>query len=438
MKNKIKKIIKRNYTFISIILWFILCAQSHAQWQKLNLPDSVRVNSLAVIDSNIFAGTDGDGIFLSTDNGKNWEGINDGLQSKVIHKIFIDGITIFAGTDSGAYISTDNGFNWNAINSGLSGLGVWSFAVGKSIFGDSTYLAGTWNGIYSSTDRGKNWKATGLSNTTMPVHSIIVKDNLIFAATLGGGVFKSQDNGFTWSNISILDTNYFGVTALVPVYSLTSLDTNIIAAAGPGYFYFTSFAAGNFVHTFSSSKYMPILCFAMQYAKLFAGNSSGNIFLSNNSGTIWYSLSPSLKNQVIYSLALNDTYIFAGTGDGVWRLRYPETTTNVNDPEKVPTGFALEQNYPNPFNPTTTIKYSIPQPTVGNENFRSIQLIVYDVLGRVVAVLVNEEKSAGTYEVTWNAANLPSGMYFYQLKAFNPKSGSGQVFTATKKLLLLK
>ncbi|MFZ0452234.1 MAG: T9SS type A sorting domain-containing protein, partial [Ignavibacteriaceae bacterium] len=249
--------------------------------------------------------------------------------------------------------------------------------------------------------------------------------------TLGGGVFKSQDYGFTWSDISIVDTNYFGVTALVPVYSLASIDTNIIAAAGPGYFYFTSFAAGNFVHTFSSSKYMPILCFAMQHAKLFAGNSSGNIFLSSNIGTIWYSLSPSLKNQVIYSLELNDTYIFAGTGDGVWRLRYPETTTNINNPEKVPTGFALEQNYPNPFNPSTTIKYSLPSSSQGERSgVRFVTLKVYNLLGKEVAMLVNEQQAPGNYEVKFNGSNLASGVYIYRLQAGN--------FVFTKKLMLLK
>ena len=433
MKNKIKKIIKKNYwnTFISIILLsFILCTQSHGQWQKLNLPDSVKVNSLAVIDSNIFAGTDGDGIFLSTDNGKNWESINDGLQSKVIHKIFLDGITIFAGTDSGAYISTDNGFNWNAINSGLSGLGVWSFAVSKSIFGDSTYLAGTWNGIYSSTDKGKNWKAAGLSYTTMPVHSIITHDNFIFAATLGGGVFKSQDNGFTWSDISIVDTNYAGVTAIVPVYSLASIDTNIIASAGSGYFYYTSFAAGNFAHSISNGN-KPILFFAMHYAKLFAGNSSGNIFFSNSLGTIWNSLSPSLKNEAIYSLALNDSYIFAGTGDGVWRLQYPETTTNVENFKEIPAGFALEQNYPNPFNPSTTIKYNLPSSWQGERSgVRFVTLKVYNLLGKEVTTLVNEQQAPGNYEVKFNGSNLASGVYIYRLQAGD--------FVSTKKLMLLK
>jgi len=85
--------------------------------------------------------------------------------------------------------------------------------------------------------------------------------------------------------------------------------------------------------------------------------------------------------------------------------------------------FNLSQNYPNPFNPTTTIKYSIPK-----LNFVTIK--IYNVLGIEVATLVNEEQTVGTYELNWNAANLPSGVYFYQLRAGN--------YVETKKMILLR
>ena len=85
--------------------------------------------------------------------------------------------------------------------------------------------------------------------------------------------------------------------------------------------------------------------------------------------------------------------------------------------------FKLYQNYPNPFNPVTSIQYAI-------SNSQFISLKVYDILGKEVAVLVNEEKPAGNYEVTFNASGLPSGVYFYQLNA-----GS---FFETKKMVLLK
>jgi hypothetical protein len=90
---------------------------------------------------------------------------------------------------------------------------------------------------------------------------------------------------------------------------------------------------------------------------------------------------------------------------------------------EIPREFLLSQNYPNPFNPNTKIKYSVPQ-------ISNVVITVFDVLGNEIETLVNEEKSAGNYSVEFNAANLPSGVYFYQLKA-------GE-FISTKKMILLK
>ena len=112
-------------------------------------------------------------------------------------------------------------------------------------------------------------------------------------------------------------------------------------------------------------------------------------------------------------------------------LRYNNTqVTGVESEEVFPNKYILHQNYPNPFNPTTTINYSIPAITVGDENFRPVQLKVYDALGKEVATLVNEEKSPGTYEVTFDASNLSSGIYFYKLQTGN--------FVETKKMILLR
>ncbi|MBK7629300.1 MAG: T9SS type A sorting domain-containing protein [Ignavibacteriales bacterium] len=78
----------------------------------------------------------------------------------------------------------------------------------------------------------------------------------------------------------------------------------------------------------------------------------------------------------------------------------------------LPIVFSLEQNYPNPFNPTTSIRYAI-------SSMKNVQLIVYNVLGKEVAMLVNEVKPAGIYEIDFNAASLASGVYFYKLQAGN-------------------
>ena len=99
------------------------------------------------------------------------------------------------------------------------------------------------------------------------------------------------------------------------------------------------------------------------------------------------------------------------------------SVTSVGGNPLNPAGFKLYDNYPNPFNPSTTIRYSIPE-----ASFTALK--IYNALGKEVAALVNETKSAGTYEVEFNALDLTSGIYFYTIQA-----GS---FKETKKMILLK
>ena len=106
---------------------------------------------------------------------------------------------------------------------------------------------------------------------------------------------------------------------------------------------------------------------------------------------------------------------------GAYESSYP---TNIEyDDLNLPTTYDLYQNYPNPFNPTTKIKYAIPERSI-------VELKVYDVIGREVELLVNEEQDLGYYELDFNASKFSSGVYFYQLKA--------GTFIQTKKMILVK
>ncbi|TVQ16111.1 MAG: T9SS C-terminal target domain-containing protein, partial [Balneolaceae bacterium] len=95
----------------------------------------------------------------------------------------------------------------------------------------------------------------------------------------------------------------------------------------------------------------------------------------------------------------------------------------IPDDAEVPRFVELEQNYPNPFNPATTIVYSVPE-------FTDVTLSVFDVLGRRVAVLVNETKQQGTYSIQWDAGSVASGVYIYRIEA------AGQVMS--RKMTLVK
>lgn len=101
------------------------------------------------------------------------------------------------------------------------------------------------------------------------------------------------------------------------------------------------------------------------------------------------------------------------------------------DGARIPTEFALHQNYPNPFNPITTIQYELPERS-------DVKIVIYDLLGNEVATLVNEIQKAGFKSVQWDASNVASGVYFYQIRAGNPSSGSGHGFVQTRKMVVLK
>ena len=108
-----------------------------------------------------------------------------------------------------------------------------------------------------------------------------------------------------------------------------------------------------------------------------------------------------------------------------WKVLSIESVTGIDDEDDAAAieSFSLEQNYPNPFNPATIIKFSIPENSI-------VQLKIFDILGREITTLINEEKPSGIYEVEFNAEQLASGVYFYQLKA--------GAFKETKKMMFLK
>lgn len=149
---------------------------------------------------------------------------------------------------------------------------------------------------------------------------------------------------------------------------------------------------------------------------------SGTVEIPINGNNINNSLGVAFRLQGIRQSFLNYT-------EGINLInRYvlvPEDNYRVNL-EKQPlviSSYSLEQNYPNPFNPATQIKYSIP-----NDGY--VVLKVFDILGREVAILINESKPAGIYEVEFNASNLSSGIYFYSI--------STNAFHQVKKMLLIK
>jgi hypothetical protein len=144
------------------------------------------------------------------------------------------------------------------------------------------------------------------------------------------------------------------------------------------------------------------------YAQDYSGYKIDDIYYS----TLW-TRSKSFTDE-LFSNASN---LFASLIYSAWSEagKPPFNTTSVNGKDIENLNFNLSQNYPNPFNSTTKIRYTMPSNVKGVKS--NVNLKVYDILGNEVATLVNEEKSAGNYEVEFNSGNLSSGLYFYMLRA---------------------
>jgi hypothetical protein len=139
------------------------------------------------------------------------------------------------------------------------------------------------------------------------------------------------------------------------------------------------------------------------------GNSGNSTSILTNSGG--ESFSGSARNSS------------SGIISGFLSFRETHLTGVKNEQSPVPTVWKLEQNYPNPFNPSTTIKYQVPKAGY-------VSLKIYDILGREVLTLVNENKIAGYYETGFNAVRFPSGAYIYELRS--------DEFTSVRKMMLVK
>jgi len=189
-----------------------------AQWIQTNGPYGGIVNCFVVSGTNLFAGTDGGGVFLSTNNGTSWTVVNNGLTSTYVSSFAVSGTNLFAGTyGGGVSLSTNNGTSWTAVNNGLTSTSVWSLVVS----GTNLFAGTSGGGVFLSTNNGTNWTAVNTGMTNTDVWSLAVSGTNLFAGTYEGGVFLSTNNGTSWTAVNNGLTN-----TSVPI-SVQSLSTEV-------------------------------------------------------------------------------------------------------------------------------------------------------------------------------------------------------------------
>ena len=376
-------------------------------WTQVNLGlDNLNVWSLAINQDNVlFAGTSA-GVFRSSDFGDTWDAAGSGLGDNDIGALVIDdeGALFSATHGDGVFRSFDNGDTWEAASDSLENLKIGALAIDFH----GILFAGTFLGaVYRSVDHGDTWEEVndvGFDNPFVPALAIN-HENVIFSGT-DAGVFRSFDDGDTWEAVNEgLENPY--IESLLP-----GSDDALFAGTDRGVF--RSLDDGNTWEAINTEDLADKNVRAMTVNAnnaIFAGTHEGGVFRSLNYGDAWEPVNEGLTSMDVGSLLITaDGTMFAGTvGGGVFR-RDAATDVASEAATATPLDFQLARNYPNPFSTATRIRYALPQQA-------EIELSVYDVSGRAIAVLAKGSRPAGWHEHIYNASHLPSGVYFYRLKA---------------------
>lgn len=392
-----------NNSIIAIFTFLCIFNSVSSQWVHIpNGMGSRNIYTMAAQGNNIFAGASMGGVYLSTNNGSNWN--QTSLTAPIIHSVFADGNYIFAGTaQTGVYSSTNNGANW--IQTPLNNKTIYSFTKKNNIL----FAGSDSNGVYKSTNNGGNWNSSGLPGVT--IYSLTQNGSLIIAGTANFGMYVSTDDGSSWIPAPVFDLAVFDFAA----------DSNVVYAGTSAGVYRST----NFGFTWSQYALEEELVSALAISgdNIFAGTFSGGVYVSNNSGANWIQRNEGLTQMTASSFCIINNYLFTGTQNSVFRRPLGELIGITQLSSIVPQNYSLSQNYPNPFNPVTNIKFQLPK-----KGFA--RLTILDMLGREIETLVNEDLRAGTYNARWNAAKYASGVYFYRLE-------SGE-YSEVKKMIMIK
>jgi len=421
-----------------ILFLIIMCSLSRILFAQQNYWSSTNwsgssgyVYDIACDSSDrIYAVTYDDGIYLTSDKGNTWTNLNVPANNFTCITISKSD-DIYVGTwGDGMYGSTNQGATWNKFS--LPATQINRIALGT----DQTIYVATFAdfAVYRSDDNGNSWIPInqGIEFDTIPFDSpsIAVGSNgKVYMLTITGKVYVSSNKGDNWTdmNFPLDDDPMTSDDNIITLF--TSVPGYVFVAGSRGVTRYTeSSQAWDKINTGVQQPYLFVRALAVtKEGYLLRGSNysySGTVYLSKDNGDHWINRSQGLPSESIFGFAIDSKgNIFAATyGKGVF-ISNPQITSVYNYKNGIEFNFQLKQNYPNPFNPTTKINYSIPQ-----RSFVTIK--IYNLLGTEVAILVAEEKLAGSYEVEFNGSKFSSGVYFYSIQA-----GS---FTETKKFILLK
>jgi photosystem II stability/assembly factor-like uncharacterized protein len=375
----------------------------------------------------------GGSLFLSTlDGGSTWTrqtppaGLAVALNSVYFHD---EKVGWAVGASGRCARTTDGGITWT--NAAMPPASTFSlYSVDFRDTSNGLIVGGTTTAGYvmKSTDGGATWSNPPLQIAALPLYAVKYVDS-VTVVTVGnmGTIYQSTDGGGTWAGrtappgalrplkgISVVGNTVFAAG-----------DTVVIVSTDGG----TSWTRKN--TGLITSRLLNGIAMANEITGWAVGDA-GVIYNTTDGGNTWtYQQTPYPTRHhkaIAYTPGL--AYCVGVAGITV-RNSTPVIVGVEDDRASRPVRFVLDQNYPNPFNPTTTISFEL-------STRSEVTLVVYDLMGRVVATLLKEEKPAGRHTAMWDARGTASGVYFYRLVAKHSSENTGQKSVVTKKLILLK
>lgn len=414
-------ILKNILLLISIILIVLLnSVYSNQYWIRQQTPISTWLYKCSFPDSlHGWAAGDEGKIIYTSNGGLNWIEQNSTVDFFIYDIYFINerlgwGVANdHYGTGTAVLSTTNGGNNWSMFRYPDTTTFFYTIYFNDSLNG---WMGGYGGDIVRTTNAGVNWQTT-LNDSSLassfPIYNIkFYNSDIGFACggyyDLAGVIWKTTNKGAYWKAQAISSE---------PMNDIFFFDSLNIISAGGDFEFGASLArtTNNGVNWNYSTLFIfgeaTSISFRNQHEGWMALSFSERFAYTTNSGINW-TVIVTPDTIGIYDI----TFVSVNHGWAVGKngtvLKYDTSTVGIKkiNQNLFVTSYKLYQNYPNPFNPATTIEYEIPTKGL-------VILRVYDILGKEIAILLNEVKRAGSYTVEFNGSNLPSGTYFYRLEA---------------------
>lgn len=397
-----------------------------AQWSRVpDIPENRVVPSLLMVHDTLYAATDSL-FYIGASNGTQWSTRNSPVTAPdiVVCLLKSRGVILAGTLQHGVFKSTNEGASWQHFSDGLSGLGANDIS-GLQVRRDSLVAATLGAGVFACTsDFTHPWFSWGDSLPEYQgdnVFKMLVVGNTVLAgAGSNGYMFRLTDAQPWWNPIPLNTPRFVGQS----VSGMASNGNVVIAGTNKGIYRSTN-------EGLSWTRTNLTLPPTIQILPLFRGSTlfalattpfSSLLFASTNAGEVWQQLGEFPLPNALDAAIIGETF-FVGLPNGLWEAPVSALVTSVEDRTVKPASFILHQNFPNPFNPATKISFEIPSSA-------QVTLKVFDLFGREVATLVNEDMTPGNHEAVWDAGGVASGVYFSRIQAGG--------FVQTRRMLLLK